>query len=212
MEINPASAPPVSYRIDRDDRVEWVNEGWLMFAEANGAPALQPSRVRGRVLWNFIGDPTVAHLYRLIVQRVRAGTPRVRFHFRCDAPAIRRLSAMEITSERAGAVHFEVTTVLEQAQAPAPFIDTVPRDDEPLVRVCAWCKRVELPADTWIEPEEAVSALSLFDCPAFPGLTHGMCPRCYSVFNQQLDMREEEEAARRFRQIPPKPGSSTPEA
>ena len=37
MEISPASSPPVSYRIDRDDRLEWVNEGWLLFAEANGA-------------------------------------------------------------------------------------------------------------------------------------------------------------------------------
>jgi len=103
-----------------------------------------------------------------------------------------------------------VTSVLEQAQAPAALIETVPRDDEPLVRVCAWCKRVELPADTWIAPEEAVSALSLFDSPAFPGLTHGMCPRCYSLFDQQLDMREEE-AARRFRRIPPKPDSDTSE-
>jgi hypothetical protein len=160
------------------------------------------------VLWEFIGDATVTHLYRLIVQRVRAGGPRVRFHFRCDAPTIRRLAAMEISGERAGAVHFEVTSVLEQAQAPAPLIETVPRDDEPLVRVCAWCKRVELPADTWIEPEEAVGAFSLFDSPAFPGLTHGMCPRCYSVFNQQLDMREEE-AARRSRRIPPNPDPGT---
>ena len=210
MEISPASAPPVSYRIDRDDRLEWVNEGWLIFAEANGGRGLQPSRVRGRVLWEFVGDPTIAHLYRLIVQRLRAGAPRVRFHFRCDAPATRRLAAMEITGERAGAVHFEVTSVLEQAQTPTPLIETVPRDDESLVRVCAWCKRVELPVDTWIEPWEAVSALSVFDCPAFPGLTHGMCPRCYSVFNQQLDMREEE-AARRFRQLPPKPDSDTSE-
>jgi hypothetical protein len=162
------------------------------------------------VLWEFVGDPTIAHLYRLIVQRLRAGAPRVRFHFRCDAPAIRRLAAMEVTAERGGAVHFEVTVVLEQAQAPAPLIETVPRDDEPLVRVCAWCKRVELPADTWIEPWEAVSALSLFDSPAFPGLTHGMCPRCYAVFNQQLDVREEE-AARRSPRIPPKPDSETAE-
>ena len=201
MDISPASAP-VSYRIDRNDRLEWVNEGWLLFARANGGTGLEPARVRGRVLWDFVSDPTIAHLYRLIVQRLRAGGPAVRFHFRCDAPALRRLAAMEITSDRGGAVHFDVTSVLEQPQIPPTPIELTPADEEPLVRVCAWCKRVELPADTWIEPEQAVSALSLFDCPAFPGLTHGMCPRCYSVFNQQLDMREEE-ATRRFGRIPP---------
>ena len=200
MEISPASAP-VSYRIDRNDRLEWVNEGWLLFAKANGGRGLEPSRVRGRVLWDFVSDPTIAHLYRLIVQRLRAGGPAVRFHFRCDAPTMRRLAAMEITGDRAGAVHFDVVSVLEQPQIPPPRIELIPADEEPLVRVCAWCKRVELPADTWIEPEGAISALSLFDCPAFPGLTHGMCPRCYGVFNQQLDMREEE--ATRLGRIPP---------
>ena len=201
MDISPASAP-VSYRIDRNDRLEWVNEGWLLFAKANGGRGLEPSRVRGRVLWDFVSDPTVAHLYRLIVQRLRAGGPAVRFHFRCDAPTVRRLAAMENPGARAGAVHFDVVSVLEQPQIAPPRIELIPADEEPLVRVCAWCKRVELPADTWIEPEEAVSALSLFDSPAFPGLTHGMCPRCYGVFNQQLDMREDE-AARRLGRIPP---------
>jgi hypothetical protein len=201
MDISPASAP-VSYRIDRKDRLEWVNEGWLLFAEANGGKGLEPSRVRGRLLWDFVSDPTITHLYRLIVQRLRAGGPAVRFHFRCDAPAMRRLAAMEITGDRAGAVHFDVISVLEQPQIPPLRIQLTPADDEPLVRVCAWCKRVELPADTWIEPEAAVSAFSLFDCPVFPGLTHGMCPRCYGVFSQQLDMREEE-AARRPGRVPP---------
>src|SRR5687767_13204998 len=113
MDINPASAP-VSYRIDRDDRLEWVNEGWLLFAEANGGRGLEPARVRGRLLWDFISDPTIVHLYRLLVQRLRAGGPRVRFHIRCDAPAMRRLAAMEITGDRGGSVHFDVTSVLEQ--------------------------------------------------------------------------------------------------
>jgi hypothetical protein len=203
MEISQASAPPVCYRIDRDDRLEWVNDGWLMFAEANGAASLQLSRVRGRVLWEFVGDATIAHLHRVIVHRLRAGASRVRFHFRSDAPTIRRLSAMDIIGDRDGAVHFEVTSVLEQAQVPAPRVDIALPADEALVRVCAWCKRVELPADTWIEPEDAVGALSLFDCPTFPGLTHGMCPRCYGVFNQQLDTREDE-AERRLRGHPGK--------
>jgi len=207
MDMRAVSAPPVSYRIDRDDRLEWVNDGWLLFAEANGGDALLPARVRGRLLWEFVADPAIVHLYRLIVQRLRAGGPRVRFHFRCDAPDMRRLAAMEITGDRGGAVHFEVTPVLEQPQVPVPRIDIAPPDDETLIRVCAWCKRVELPAETWLEPEEAVSALSLFDCPAFPGLTHGMCPRCYGVFNQQLDMREEE-ATRRLGRLPPESDSS----
>jgi hypothetical protein len=201
MDISPASAP-VSYRIDRNDRLEWMNEGWSLFADANGGVGLEPSRVRGRLLWDFVADPTIVHLYRLIVQRLRAGAPAVRFHFRCDAPSTRRLAAMEISGDRAGSVHFDVTSVLEQPQIAPARIELPPSDDEALVRVCAWCKRVELPADTWIEPEGAMSALSLFDCPAFPGLTHGMCPRCYGVFSQQLDMREEK-AARRSGRIPP---------
>jgi hypothetical protein len=202
MDMSPASHS-VSYRSDRNGRLEWVNEGWLLFAAANGGRALEPARVRGRVLWEFVSDPTIVHLYRMIVQRLRAGGPPVRFHFRCDAPTLRRLSAMEISGDREGAVHFDVTPVLEQPQIAAPRVEAAP-GEAALMRVCAWCKRVEMPADVWIEPEEVVSALSLFDCPTFPGLTHGMCPRCYGVFDQQLDMREEE-AGRRLGRIPPDP-------
>jgi hypothetical protein len=207
MDMSPAS-PPVSYRIDRNDRLEWVNEGWMLFAAANGGEALDLARVRGRVLWEFVSDATIVHLYRMIVQRLRAGGPPVRFHFRCDAPTMRRLSAMEISGDREGAVHFDVTPVLEQPQSARQRVEAATDRDAALLRVCAWCKRVEMPADTWIEPEDVVSALSLFDCATFPGLTHGMCPRCYGVFDQQLDIREEE-AARRFGRIPPDPSSDT---
>ena len=47
---------PVLYRIDIDDRLAELNDGWLAFAQANGGDALHPSKILGRSLWEFIAD------------------------------------------------------------------------------------------------------------------------------------------------------------
>ena len=56
--------------------------------------------------------------------------------------------------------------------------------------MCGWCKRVAVPPDRWLEVEEAVAALALFDEPRPPQLTHGVCEECSSRLSDILEGRQ----------------------
>jgi hypothetical protein len=43
--------------------------------------------------------------------------------------------------------------------------------------MCGWCKRVAI-GDAWMEVEDAVSELRLFERKVLPDISHGICPDC----------------------------------
>ncbi|HVY72111.1 MAG TPA: hypothetical protein VHH73_19410, partial [Verrucomicrobiae bacterium] len=55
----------------------------------------------------------------------------------------------------------------------------------PLVKVCSWCKRVATPK--WVQAEQAVAKLGLFELEPPPGITHGICDDCHRQALQQMD-------------------------
>lgn len=175
------TVPDVVYRIDREDRIAEVNDGWLAFAAANRGQELQPAHILGRTLWDFLADDTTKHLYQAMVRRLRHGGLPVRFRFRCDSPSRRRLLSMEITSDHAGGARFRVTSVLEDPRPSIALLDPMQVRDGRLLAICGWCKQIRLPAGDWVEVEEAVRVLGLFARNHLPGLTHGICPPCYSA-------------------------------
>jgi hypothetical protein len=178
---------PVLYRIDIEDRLAEFNDGWLAFAQANGGHALHPSNILGRSLWDFIADAETSHLYQVMVQRLRQGGPPTRFRFRCDAPDRRRLLAMEITGDQTGGIQFSVTSVLEDSRVPLSLLEPVRARGERLLTMCGWCKRTKLPTGRWVETEEAVEELSLFEDSPLPGVTHGICPPCREAVVRVVD-------------------------
>jgi hypothetical protein len=172
---------PVLYRIDIEDRLAEFNDGWLAFAQANGGHALHPSNILGRSLWDFVADAETSHLYQVMVQRLRQGGPPTRFRFRCDAPDRRRLLAMEITGDKAGGIQFSVSSVLEDPRVSLSLLDPAHPRAEHLLTMCSWCKRARLPPERWVEIEQAVEELNLFDDSPLPGVTHGICPACHEA-------------------------------
>ncbi|MES2305785.1 MAG: hypothetical protein V4558_09760 [Gemmatimonadota bacterium] len=181
------SNSPVRYRIDFNDCLTDVNEGWSIFAAENGGGMLEPARVLGRPLWDFFADPTTIALYRGMVKRVRDGGLPVRFQFRCDAPSTRRGLAMEITADGEGGVVFQVTSVWEQGRAAMLLLDSDHPRADTLLTICGWCKRVRLGDDSWVEIEAAVTVLGLFGGAPLPQLTHGMCPSCSTILLGALE-------------------------
>ena len=180
---------PITYHIDREDRLHGFNAAWDDFARGNGGAALDAARVDGKLLWDYLEEET-AQLYRRMVQRLRDGRPDIRFQFRCDAPDRRRLLAMHMSAAPNGDVEFVVTPVAEEGRALVPVLDPALELDERFVVICAWCKRVELAPGAWAEVEEAVPALGLFHSATRPRLTHGICPDCSSGLHAMLDDRE----------------------
>lgn len=58
---------------------------------------------------------------------------------------------------------------------------------DPLL-MCSWCKQLAV-GDAWVEAEEAVTRLGLFDDRHVPGLSHGICPRCRKGLMERVEGR-----------------------
>jgi hypothetical protein len=158
---------PITYRIDRDDRLIEVCDNWHVFAVQNGGPTPHATALLGRTLWEFIADPPTVHLYQLMVDRVRRGATAVRFQLRCDAPDRRRLITMEISGADAGIVTFRATPIYE-ARTATSTAATAGAAGLPLLPVCSWCSRFRLVGDHWVEAETAVDALGIFQTSTVP--------------------------------------------
>lgn len=170
--------PVTIHAIDRGGTIVQVNPAWLAFARDNGYPG-DPRAVVGASLWERIGDPGVAHIYRELVQRACGDAGPVRLEYRCDSPDQRRFMEMIIQCEPgSGLISFVNRALRIEARPPQWILDpSRPRSQERFLRLCGWCKRAELAGD-WVEIEQAVARLRLFDEIESPRLTHGICPGC----------------------------------
>jgi hypothetical protein len=165
----------VVHRIDADDTIVLVDEAWRRFARANGAPSLAGS-AEGRSLWDFVAGFEVRELHRILLQRVRSDGRVVEFAFRCDSPTLRRHLRMTIVALPGGHVEFRSRTLREEPRAAVPLLDAGATRTGEWLTMCSWCKRVKL--DDWVEAEDAVDELGLFEQTTLPSISHGACPAC----------------------------------
>ena len=182
------------YWLDSADRIVRVDDAWLPFAAANGAPELTPDFVRGRPLWGFISDPTTVQLWELILARVRGGAA-VAVQIHCDAPDRRRLVRLTPTLDESGLICIASESLAEEPRPAAALLELRrgTRSAE-LLTSCSWCKRFQLPAGEWVEVEAAVVALGLFEHGAPPAVTHGICARCAARVRDEAGLEPEPRA------------------
>jgi len=181
---------PVAYRIDQSDNFVAVNEAWCAFASANDGERLLPPAILGTVLWHWIGDATTRELYRSALKRVRAGTGTVRFSFRCDSPSARRLLQMQIAGAPDGAVDFETKALVIQPRSSVLLLSAHAPRSAALLTMCSWCARIPDGTGRWLEVEDAIEALRLFETHTVPQLTHGICPSCAASMEAVIDDSE----------------------
>jgi hypothetical protein len=184
-----AAVEPCTYRIDADDRIRHVGEGWVAFAHENhghGEERVLPPAVIGQPLLSCIADATTRRIYHDILARLRQGAGPTRFRFRCDSPGMRRLMEMHIAVLEDGSVSFTTSVVRLEPRDPVALLDpAVPRTDE-LVTSCAWCARVRTPVGEWRPVEEAVRIMDLFERESLPRLTHGICESCAAAMQREV--------------------------
>ena len=86
---------------------------------------------------------------------------------------------MTVTALENGSVRFETRILQTVHRAPQRLLDrNIARTDD-LLRICGWCKRVEV-GSAWKEVEEPASIPGLFERSRLPQLTHGICDTCYA--------------------------------
>jgi hypothetical protein len=167
------------YKIDAHDRIIYVNQDWVNFAEANQASDLSRT-VLGSFLWNHLHGPEITHIYEMLLHRLRHENRSVTFPFRCDSPGIRRFLQMMMRPQRDDEVEFVCTLLREQPRDEVELLNPATRRDDTFIVMCSWCKKVQ--ASGWVEVEEAVIRLHLFDQPLLPSITHGICLSCKRHF------------------------------
>jgi hypothetical protein len=185
MEKSTTEAAPdeIVYRIDAAGRLTYVSGTWDTFAAANDAPELISSSILGRPLRDFIADPETRHLLDVLVRRAAAAREEIRVPFRCDAPAERRQLQMIVAPLADGGVEFRTHPQRLEGRAAARLLDRQSARTGELLTMCSWCNRVRVD-EGWHEVEVAVDRLGLFEAPALPGLTHGICRDCADDLTQ----------------------------
>lgn len=178
----------ISYRLDAADRLIAVGGSWEKFAQENEGAGAMPVRVLGRSLWDFVTDPSLQELYRRLMKDVRAGRS-VRFRCRCDAPAERRVFAIEIklAAPQPGEVEYITELVAVQPRPSVSWLEGHQSRGPNLVPICSWCSRVRLPDGLWVAIEQAMEKYEDLLGDRVPGLTHGICEDCLSEMNGSLN-------------------------
>jgi PAS fold len=174
------------YRVDAQNRLTDANAAWYDFARENGSHALDSESVIGCPLWDFISDQETRHLFQIVLAKVRQTGRPVTLSYRCDAPDLRRFMQLEIRPLAEAGVEFCSRIVRQESRPHVALLDdTAPRTDT-FLNMCAWCKKVALPDESWVEVEQAVERLKLFEEPVLPQISHGICPACKSEVDRTL--------------------------
>lgn len=182
-----SSSNSLVYRIDRDDRIVAVNDAWTVFAGANAGDGLLPPSVLGTSLFAAISDASTREIYRLLLRRARNDGAPLRFRFRCDAPHVRRLLEMTVSGFADNVVEFSTLLIASETRSALSLIDPAQARSDTLLRICAWCTRVAMPDERWIEVHQALAELRLLEQSILPRITHGMCPACFTEMERALE-------------------------
>lgn len=184
MSLDNNIKKPIIYRINENNDIVFVNEEWTHFASANNGAHLFPTQILYKNLLDFISDITTRHLYESIIARVRAGCP-VSFSFRCDSPTCRRLMEMKVTLCPEGLVEFESSLIQAEERTEVVLPYSSSSSEEAFLRQCGWCNRIDV-AGQWVEIEEALKPLGVFENATLPSLTHSICEACFLAMKATL--------------------------
>jgi hypothetical protein len=175
------------WTIDAADKIVRVNGDWLAFARENTAPQLTASVVLDQPIWRFIQGQETSYLYRQISSRVRAGVSPVTFPFRCDSPDCRRFMAMKLTLLPGGAIEFISHLLREEWRDPVELLNNSRDRSGEFLKVCSWCKKINIPGQGWGEIEAAIAPLDLFGHRPMPRMTHTICDACHGAVKLELE-------------------------
>lgn len=173
----------ISYTIDRNDLIINITESWDRFALENEASHLHRSQVLHRPLWDFIADVETRHVHRVLLERIRNKQVPLEFPFRCDSPSIRRYMRMQITPAPEESIIYTCTVDRIEHRAPVLFAEQKGWRETKLLRMCSWCKKVDVGGDVWMEIEPAIQHLQLLERKLLPEISHTMCDECLNTLD-----------------------------
>jgi hypothetical protein len=177
-------SPRYVYRIDKNDRIGFVNSDWLQFAQENDAAQLTSAQVLGTCVWDHVTGSVTRRLYEELFRLLRTGRVERQLPFNCDSPTIVRNMTLTIRTMGGGALELEGTLVRTQARQPASILDCrTPRTDE-RVAICSLCRAV-LVGNDWVTVDDAIGRRRWFAGSRLPQLEESICPACEASFESR---------------------------
>jgi hypothetical protein len=180
------------WSIDAADKIVRVNDDWLAFAGENTAPQLTASSVLDQFIWRFIQGQETVYVYKQIFSRLRAGQSPVKFPFRCDSPDCRRFMEMKLSLLPGGAIQILAQILRQEWRDPVDLLDASRDRSGEFLKICSWCKKINIPGLGWSEIEAAIEPLDLFGHHSMPRMTHTICDACYSAIRLEMNRESAE--------------------
>lgn len=175
----------MQYEIDKADMLTRIDDEWDGFAEENQAPKLNRASVIGSSLWTYVVGEESRQLYQLVFRQVRRLQEPASIPFRCDSPRKRRFLRLQIDPLPDSGLRLTSLTERIESRPPVNLLDPKHARSDDILTICGWCKKVLLPDQNWVEAEEAINSLRLFD-EILPQMSHGICPDCSENFIREL--------------------------
>ena len=175
------------YHLDSENYIISLSSGWVEFALENAGINLSPDAILGRSIWDFITEGQIRHLYKVLFEKVKTQNKVLVIDFRCDSPNLRRYMKLSISPLQASQLLLESWLVREEKRDPIRLLNPGTSALSTFLRMCSWCKRVELDKGSWVEVEVAVEKMELFYTDSLPQVTHGICTECEERILKQLE-------------------------
>jgi hypothetical protein len=196
-KFNPGSSPEsnqshmplaiLEYSIDEKNVFMSIEpQAWMEFAIANDTPELTPDSVRGRMIWDYINGDDSRRIYNILFKRIRHEKQTITFPYRCDSADIRRFMSMEMRLGENNSIEFKSSVLKIEQRAPVSLLDIASSRTEDIIIICSWCKDIWVYDIGWINIEEGVRRLGIFDSIAQPRLTHSVCANCQKLLDTKL--------------------------
>jgi hypothetical protein len=175
------------YTIDNENRIINVSGNWLSFAlENQAAESCHPDRVINEPIWKFIAGNETRYLYELCIAKVRSQQQTMILPFRCDAPDRRRYLELKMTPLAQEQIEFASRIIREEPRENVKLLQIDVSRSDALIKMCSMCKKVKMSESVWIEVEDAIHVLRLFEEDFLPKITHGCCLPCYEIAMDEI--------------------------
>jgi len=175
------------YSINENHRIDYVNDAWLEFASENGATRLTKDDVLNKSIWSFIAGRDTEQIFDLLFKKLKSNKARIAVPFRCDSPDCRRFMMLEMYSPDERNIQFKSWVVKEEKRPAVELLNFREEKSDRILRMCSWCKKIDAGDERWVEVEDAVEELNLFDEAPLPQFTHTICPPCSEMLLHQIE-------------------------
>jgi hypothetical protein len=166
------------YKLDEEDLIKDVSEGWDAFALRNNGKEACKEHVVGRPIYGCIAGGEVESFYQQVFSKTRSAGNAVSIPFRCDSPSDKRFLNLTVAAEANGDLKCTSKTLAVVPRAEPIELQLVTgQGSASALYMCGLCKGVHLRANLWRELEVVAACEDINTFSKRP-FVQTICPSC----------------------------------